>query len=238
MRAGRLWVLCPPCFAALDPAPARTQMVPDYARAGPGCHPGVLGLRSECGETARELRLRRTEVHVSNDPSDKTGETTGSAEGSAGKTLSLFSMALWGSDGPSEDVLGRADWLSSCSEDDGHDDDCWGHVSPIREPVAIPPPNMLISREDMQAIAMGVRAYGHGRQVARVHGGRPLVPASQLDRSRHLRSDVRGQGGGLHGDLGEDREPSRPPEGRLRPGELRPGQGARRVARPDRARVR
>ena len=94
-------------------------------------------------------------MHVSNDPSDRTGETTGSARGSAGKKLSLFSMALWGPDGPPGDVFGRSDWLSSCAEDDGHDDDCSGHVSPIREPVAIPPPNMLISREDMQAIAMG-----------------------------------------------------------------------------------
>jgi len=92
---------------------------------------------------------------MSGDPSDETGEITGSAEGSAGKELSLFSTALWGSDGPPEDVFGRSDWLSSCAEDDGHDDDCVGHISRIREPVAIPPPNMLISREDMQAIAMG-----------------------------------------------------------------------------------
>ena len=97
---------------------------------------------------------------MSDDPSDKTGETTGSVEGSAGKKLSLFSMALWGPDGPPEDVLGRSDWWSSCVEEDGHDDDCWGHLSPIREPVAIPPPNMLISREDMQAIAMGYAPMG------------------------------------------------------------------------------
>jgi len=97
---------------------------------------------------------------VSDDPSDRTGEITGSAKGSAGKKLSVFSMALWGPDGPPEDMFGRSDRWSSCVEDDGHDDDCWGHVSPIREPVAIPPPNMLISREDMQTIAMGYASAG------------------------------------------------------------------------------
>ena len=68
---------------------------------------------------------------MSGDLSDETGETTGSVEGSAGKTLSLFSMALWGPDGPPEHVPGRDDCVS-CLEDDGHDDACWGHVSPIR----------------------------------------------------------------------------------------------------------
>ena len=97
---------------------------------------------------------------MSDDPPDKTGETTGSAEGLAGKKLSLFSMALWGPEGPPEDVFGRSDLWSFCAEDDGHDDDCWGHVSPIREPVAIPPPNMLISRRGMQAIAMGYAPMG------------------------------------------------------------------------------
>ena len=97
---------------------------------------------------------------MSDDPSDKTGETTGGAKGLAGNKLSLFSMALWGPDGPPEGVLGRSDRWSSCAEDDGHDDDCWGHVSPIREPVAIPPPNMLISRDEMQAIAMGYAPVG------------------------------------------------------------------------------
>ena len=97
---------------------------------------------------------------MSDDPSDKTGETTGSVKGSAGEKLSVFRMALWGPDGPPEGVLGRSDRWSSCAEDDGHDDDCWGHVSPIREPVAIPPPNMLISREEMRAIAMGYAPMG------------------------------------------------------------------------------
>ena len=97
---------------------------------------------------------------MSDDPSDKTGETTGSVKGSAGEKLSVFSMALWGPDGPPEGVLGRSDRWSFCAEDDGHDDDCWGHVSPIREPVAIPPPNMLISREEMRAIAMGYAPMG------------------------------------------------------------------------------
>ena len=39
---------------------------------------------------------------MSDDPSDETGEITGSAGGSAGEELSLFSMALWGPDGPPE----------------------------------------------------------------------------------------------------------------------------------------
>ena len=70
-------------------------------------------------------------------------------------------MALWGPDGPPEGVFGRSDRWSTCAEDDGHDEeDCWGHVSPIREPVAIPPPNMLISRQEMQAIAMGYAPVG------------------------------------------------------------------------------
>ena len=95
-------------------------------------------------------------MHVSDDLSDETGETTGSVEGSTGKELSLFSMALWGPDGPPEDVLSR-DACVSCPEDDGHDDDCWGHVSPIRQPVAIPPPIMLLSQSEMRRIALGHR---------------------------------------------------------------------------------
>jgi hypothetical protein len=93
-------------------------------------------------------------VRVSDDAVDETGETAGGDEGSAGEDLSLFSLALWGPDGPPEDVVGRSDWVS-CDEEDGHDDECCGHVSLVREPVAIPPPNMLVSREDMQAIATG-----------------------------------------------------------------------------------
>ena len=93
-------------------------------------------------------------MHVSDDPSDETGETAGSAEGSAGKKLSLFSMALWGADGPPEDVLDRHGWGFPCGEDDGQDP--WDRSAlPMRAPVAIPPPEMLISREDMQALAMG-----------------------------------------------------------------------------------
>ena len=90
---------------------------------------------------------------MTDDAPDQAGETSGGAEGPGGSELSLFSMALWGPDGPPERVFGRDDW-ASYAEDDGHDDDCWGHVSPIRKPVAIPPPNMLISRDDMWAIAM------------------------------------------------------------------------------------
>ena len=114
----------------------------------------------EVGVRRNRQGTRRTGVRVSDDPPDGTGETTGIAEGSAAKKLSLFSMALWGPEGPPEDALGRSDLWSFCVEDDGHDDDCWGHVSPIRAPVAIPPPNMLISREDMQAIAMGYAPMG------------------------------------------------------------------------------
>ena len=103
---------------------------------------------------------------MSDDPSDRTGEITGSAKGSAEEKLSVFSMALWGPGGPPEDVFGRSDRWSSCAEDDGHDEDCWGHVSPIREPVAIPPPNMLISREEMQAIAIGYQPVWDDKWLA------------------------------------------------------------------------
>ena len=92
---------------------------------------------------------------MGDDALDATGEATGSAEGSAGSSLSLFGMALWGPDGPPEDLPGRSDWWSICLEDHDHNDDCWDELSPIREPVAIPPPSMVISREEMQAIAMG-----------------------------------------------------------------------------------
>lgn len=71
------------------------------------------------------------------------------------RTLSLFSTALWGPDGPPERVFGRNDW-GLCSEGDGHDDDC-SHVSPIRESVGIPPPEMILSPEEMQEIAKGYR---------------------------------------------------------------------------------
>ena len=69
--------------------------------------------------------------------------------------MSLFSMALWGPDGPPERVFGRDDW-GSCSESDGCDDDCL-HVSSIQEPVAIPSPEMILSREEMQELALGYR---------------------------------------------------------------------------------
>ena len=104
-------------------------------------------------------------MHVSDDRSDKTGETTGSAEGSAGRKLSLFCMALWGPDGPPAHVLGREDFVS-CPENDGHDDGCWGHISPIRQPVAIPPPIMLLSQREMQKIALGHRPVYDDRWLA------------------------------------------------------------------------
>ena len=89
-------------------------------------------------------------------PADQARETNGSVEGPDAANLSLFSMALWGPDGPPERIFGRHDWRS-CAKDEGHPDDCWGHASPIRKPVPIPPPDMLISRDDMQAIALGYR---------------------------------------------------------------------------------
>ena len=63
-------------------------------------------------------------------------------------------------------MFGRSDRWSSCAEDDGHDEDCWGHVSPIREPVAIPPPNMHILREEMQTIAMGYQPVWDDKWLA------------------------------------------------------------------------
>ncbi len=89
------------------------------------------------------------------DPSDQSDETDSGAAAPKGAKVSLFSMALWGPDGPPERVFGRDDW-EWCSEGEGHDDDC-SHVSPIREPVAIPPPYMLLSREEMREIALGYR---------------------------------------------------------------------------------
>lgn len=69
--------------------------------------------------------------------------------------MSLFSEALWGPNGPPDRVFGRDDW-GWCSDGDGHDDNC-AHVSSIREPVPIPPPEMILSREEMQEIALGYR---------------------------------------------------------------------------------
>ena len=54
--------------------------------------------------------------------------------------FSLFSRALWGPGGPSEDAATRRDWSD---------------VTPIRQPAPIPPPQMLLSGAEMQAIAMG-----------------------------------------------------------------------------------
>ena len=54
--------------------------------------------------------------------------------------LSLFSRALWGPGGPPEDAATRRDW---------------NDVAPIGQPAPIPPPQMLLSGAEMQAIAMG-----------------------------------------------------------------------------------
>lgn len=99
--------------------------------------------------------------------SDQADDTRGDAGGPGRKKLSLFSLALWGPDGPPEDehVVGRHGWGFPCIDDDAPGarvDEETGElipygqsVSPIRKPVAIPPPNMLISREEMQSIALG-----------------------------------------------------------------------------------
>lgn len=92
---------------------------------------------------------------MADEPSDEAEEANGGADSPEGPPPSLFSMALWGPDGPPERVFKRNDW-GLCSEGDGHDDDC-SHVSPIRKPVGIPPPEMILSREDMQEIAKGYR---------------------------------------------------------------------------------
>lgn len=54
--------------------------------------------------------------------------------------LSLFSSALWGPDGPPDDAATRRSWSD---------------VAPIREPAAIPVPNVVLSRAEMQSIARG-----------------------------------------------------------------------------------
>lgn len=91
---------------------------------------------------------------MTEDMAEQAGSVGSDAAESGEAAPSLFLQALWGPDGPPDDIFGRDDW-GNCPEVDGHDDGCWGHVSPIRKPVAIPPPTMLISREDMQAIATG-----------------------------------------------------------------------------------
>ena len=89
------------------------------------------------------------------EPSDEAEEANGGNNSPERPPPSLFSMALWGPDGPPERVFGRHDW-GLCAESGDHPDDC-SHVSPIREPVAIPPPEMILSREEMQEIAKGYR---------------------------------------------------------------------------------
>ena len=88
---------------------------------------------------------------MADEPSDEAEE----ADSPERPPPSLFSTALWGPEGPPERVFGRSDW-GSCSEGDTHDDQCLC-VSPIREPVNIPPPEMILSREEMQEIAVGYR---------------------------------------------------------------------------------
>lgn len=52
---------------------------------------------------------------------------------------SLFVQALWGSDGPPEDAATAQAW----------------RTTPIRAPVRLPPPPMMLSQADMQAVARG-----------------------------------------------------------------------------------
>lgn len=92
---------------------------------------------------------------MANEPSDEAQEANRGSNGPPTPKPSLFSMSLWGPEGPPERVFGRNDW-GSCSEGDTHDDHCLC-VSPIREPVNIPPPGMILSREEMQEIAKGYR---------------------------------------------------------------------------------
>lgn len=96
---------------------------------------------------------------MSDEPADEARETDDGADGPEKPRPSLFSLALWGPDGPPERLFGRSDWGSGpCPEDDAHDDEeCIGHVSRIKEPMAIPPPDLRISLEEMRDIAKGYR---------------------------------------------------------------------------------
>ena len=90
------------------------------------------------------------------EPSDQGDQSSHGAERPESTGLSLFSVALWGPDGPPERVFGRHDW-GVCSDEGSHPDKCRGHTCAIREPVPIPPPDLLLSRDEMQAIALGYR---------------------------------------------------------------------------------
>lgn len=92
---------------------------------------------------------------MADEPSNEPGEDNGDTNRPERPPPSLFSTALWGPDGPPEGIFGREDW-GWCSEGEGHDDTC-AHISPIREPVSIPPPEMILSREEMQELASGYR---------------------------------------------------------------------------------
>ena len=95
---------------------------------------------------------------MTEDAVDRASGAGSRAAGSAEAIPSLFQQALWGSDGPPDDVVDRHGWGFPCANDDDHPKDVglWGKSAPpIKQPVAIPPPNMLVSREEMQAIARG-----------------------------------------------------------------------------------
>ena len=103
----------------------------------------------------RTGQKRKRSDSMADEPSGESGEANGGTNGPEGPPPSLFSMALWGPDGPPEQVFRRKDW-GLCSEGEGHVDDC-SHVSHIRQPVSIPPPEMILSREEMQELAEGYR---------------------------------------------------------------------------------
>ena len=60
--------------------------------------------------------------------------------GSPGGSAGLFTDALWGPDGPPDHAATR---------------DCWHDVTAIGQPAPIPPPQVLLSRAEMRAIATG-----------------------------------------------------------------------------------
>lgn len=93
---------------------------------------------------------------MTEDLSDQADDTRGDAGGHVERKLSLFSLALWGPDGPPKHAETRHGFVN----DDGE------HVSPIRQRVAIPPPSLLLSRGQMQAIALGRRPVWDDRWLA------------------------------------------------------------------------
>lgn len=88
--------------------------------------------------------------------SDQADNRSGDAGGHSEGKLSLFSLALWGADGAPEHAETRHGFVNSDGE----------HVSPIRQRVALPPPRLLLSRGQMQAVALGHRPVWDDRWLA------------------------------------------------------------------------